>query len=487
MSDTPTTLTEPAWPLVTVTIDDDGRAVVNRLGTVHTLTHDTADAARDGVRSWIAEHIAALTQRPVPVTITDPAGLWHVLIGPDGTVTPSDHGKDRENRRHPRAVPDLTTETEPAGEPVATAADTQWSAPLPPPTADDTASTGRSATAHPHTSPIPVPTTAEDVPAEGQPETPSAPSSGSRGRHATASRSFLPDTVSVDPAQRGWRGFLAQLGFRTGPSAAELAEREDQQAISQHWPGPRSIAVVNGKGGAGKTPSTAVLAALFARAGGSGVLAWDNNETRGTLGWRTEQGPHEAHVHDLLPHAEELLAPTARAADLAAYLHHQRADKYDVLRSNPNVLAAEQRLTEADFDAIHRLSEKYFRLMLIDSGNDESAPHWLRMVDKADQLVVPTTTRVEHAEAARLLLDALRDRDQHCARLADNAVVIVSQADRHEKDAATIAAGFDGLARAAVTVPYDHALSETWLRLDALSPASRRAWLASAAEIARGL
>lgn len=66
-------------------------------------------------------------------------------------------------------------------------------------------------------------------------------------------------------------------------------------------------------------------------------------------------------------------------------------------------------------------------------------------------------------------------------------MVIVSQADREAKDAATIAAGFNGLARAAVTVPYDPALAATWLRLDALSEPSRRAWLAAAAQIARGL
>ncbi|MFD0760440.1 AAA family ATPase [Arthrobacter ulcerisalmonis] len=83
------------------------------------------------------------------------------------------------------------------------------------------------------------------------------------------------------------------------PSESERAERSDVLAVSQHWPGPRTIAVVNGKGGAGKTPTTVLLAAVFARHGGAGVLTWDNNQTRGTLGWRTEQGPHEATLLDL--------------------------------------------------------------------------------------------------------------------------------------------------------------------------------------------
>jgi len=259
------------------------------------------------------------------------------------------------------------------------------------------------------------------------------------------------------------------------------------RATSRHWPGPRTIAIVNGKGGAGKTPTTVILSSLFARNGGSGVLAWDNNETRGTLGWRTEQGPHEAHVLDLLPRAEALMQPTARAADLAAYVHHQVDDKYDVLRSNPLLLPHQQRLTAADFDAVHQVAAKYFRLIFVDSGNDETAPHWLQMISHADQLVVATTTRPDHAEAGRLLLDALRDRDEHARALADGAVVIVSQADREEASAATIMAGYEGLARQALTIPYDRAMRAPWLRYSALQPATRRAYLAAAAVVSEGL
>lgn len=328
------------------------------------------------------------------------------------------------------------------------------------------------------TSPEPdVPATAGAAPSESAPLT----------RREARARSFL--TVHEDdrPASSGWRGLLARLGIRAEPSGVEKAYRADVRAVSAHWPGPRTIAIVNGKGGAGKTPTTVLLSALFAGHGGSGVLAWDNNETRGTLGWRTEQGPHEAHVLDLLPRADSLMLPTARAADLAAFVHHQSADKFDVLRSNPTMLPHQQRLTTDDFDAVHAVAAKYYRLVLVDSGNDETAPHWLAMIDRADQLVVATTTRPDHAEAGRLLLEALGERDAHSAALADQAVVIVSQADREEASAATIAAGYDGLARTAVTIPYDKALRAPWLRLDNLHRDTQRAYLAAAAAVAGGL
>ncbi|MEB7503701.1 AAA family ATPase [Arthrobacter koreensis] len=300
---------------------------------------------------------------------------------------------------------------------------------------------------------------------------------------------FLDTQTAKIPAARGFRGFLASLGIRIAPSARELEERRDTRIVSQHWPGPRTISVVNGKGGANKTPTTVMLAAIFARNGGGPVLAWDNNETRGTLGWRTEQAQHDATVMDLLPETGLLLSPAAQSAMLAKFVHHQTDDKYDVLRSNPNVLASEQKVTKADFDALHSVASKYFRLNVVDSGNDESAERWLRMIDHTDQLVIATTTVEEHAEAGALLLEALQERGGKYAELARGAVVIVSQADRNgtEAQARRVAEAFKVLARAAVTIPYDPALVKGQIRYASLRPATQRAWLRAAAAVAGGL
>ena len=328
----------------------------------------------------------------------------------------------------------------------------------------------------------------------GMPEPPHQPGSRAearteRGRQEGRRASFLDLQPAVIPATKGFRGWLAGLGLRMSPSADELAERRDMRAVSRHWPGPRTISVVNGKGGANKTPTTVMLAAVFARNGGGPVLAWDNNETRGTLGWRTEQGPHEATVMDLLPQTSDLLSPSAQSALLARFVHHQVEDKFDVLRSKPDVLASEQKITAADFDALHEVASKYFRLNIVDSGNDESAERWLRMIDHTHQLVIATTTVEEHAEAGALLLEALAARGGRYAELAQNAVVIVSQSDRNGTDAQArhVADGFARLSRAAVTIPYDPALRKGQIRYESLKPAARRAWLAAAAAVAEGL
>lgn len=342
----------------------------------------------------------------------------------------------------------------------------------------------------------PVTTPAQPAPARPNPlaaDSTAAPASGvsTPGRRQVREQrqSFLNREQREQPATEGWRGFLASMGIRVAPSEAEKAQRIDRQAVSQHWPGPRTIAIVNGKGGASKTPTTILLSAVFARYGGGGVLAYDNNQTRGTLGWRTEQGPHDATILDLLPKATDLLSTGAQSADLAHFVHHQTTDRYDVLRSKPVALADAQRVDAGDVDAIHQVTSKFYRLIFIDSGNDESDPLWKRMIDLSDQLVVATTTKDEHAEAGALLLEALADRDERSAALADEAVVIVSESNDSAKptEAAEVRNGFSKLAREAVSIPYDPAMVDGVLHYDALRSATQRAWLRAAAAVAKGL
>ncbi|QCR20865.1 ATPase [Agrococcus sp. SGAir0287] len=333
------------------------------------------------------------------------------------------------------------------------------------------------------------------MPASATPAPQSAPARGyapgelSGPMTADGRHSFLEAAQRQTPAQQGLRGAMTRMGLKMAPSQEELAERADERAVSQHWSGPRTIAVVNGKGGAGKTPTTVLLSAMFAQLGGGGVLAWDNNQTRGTLGWRTERGPHEATLLELLPQAERLLSAGAQAGDLAAFVHHQTQDKYDVLRSKPMRLAHENRVSPADVDAIHAVASKYYRIIVIDSGNDESDPMWLRMIDHADQIVVATTTRADHAEAGALLLEALAQRDERSAILAQRSVVVVSQADpkASRQDVDGVISGYGPLAREVVRIPFDQAIVDGHLRLASLRPETRRAWLGAAAAVARGL
>lgn len=308
-------------------------------------------------------------------------------------------------------------------------------------------------------------------------------------RELRTRKSFLQTERPEEPASEGVRGTLNRLGFKMAPNAAEQSTRDDEKAVGQHWPGPRTIAVVNGKGGAGKTPTTILLAAVFARYGGAGVLAWDNNQTRGTLGWRTEAGAHDRTLLEMIPETDRLLGTGSQSADLAHFVHHQPREKYDVLRSKPIRLAHENRLRPEDVDAIHAVAAKFYRLIVIDSGNDESDPMWLRMIDRADQIVVATTTRDDHAEAGALLLEALEGRDERSAQLARKSVVVVSQADPKASaaDIEHVVGGYQALAREVVSIPFDHEMVDGHLYYSSLAKRTQRAWLSAAASVARGL
>ncbi len=297
---------------------------------------------------------------------------------------------------------------------------------------------------------------------------------------------FLVTEASSDPARSGWRGTANRFGLSLAPTSSEVSLRRSVRIVSQHWPGLRTVAIANAKGSASKTPTTIGLAAAFARHGGGGVAAVDNNPTRGTLPWRTEQGPHDASVTDLLPHVERLMTSDASASQLAAFLHHQTEDRYDVLRSKPERLGPP--FTAAEFDAVVRVLAKYYRLIVFDSGNDETAAVWQHMIEMATQLVVPTLARREWAEAGRLLLTELARSSEHGYNLATNAVVIVSQADprRGLGPAMEIAHGFEGLVRATAVIPYDPHMVEGHMRWTSLARETRDAWIHAAAMVATG-
>lgn len=463
------TETVPAWPKIDALTREDGSGEVTINGTSHPIETSSVDEARSAILARVTD-TAAKMQRPVRVTTTGPDGAWPLIVHPDGTVEP-------DPETDPTPAPAVVEETpeEPVQAPAAPIIDQVPTSPA-------------------ETPPAPSAPVYNGPPQPGNEWVRSAPAHAAAGDDQPQSRraarqSFLTQEQIEEPATQGWRGLLTRTGIRMTPSETERAERRDVQAVSQHWPGPRTIAIVNGKGGAGKTPTTVLLAAVFARYGGAGVLTWDNNQTRGTLGWRTEQGPHEATLLELLPQVDRLLSTGAQSADLAHYVHHQTRDRFDVLRSKPMALAHEQRVEPSDVDAIHAVAAKYYRLIFIDSGNDESDPMWLRMIDQTDQLVVATTTRDDHAEAGALLLEGLAERDERSAQLASRAVVIVNQADPKavSSDLARVADGYSGLARAAVTVPHDPAMVDGVLRYGSLRPATQRAWLAAGAAVASGL
>ena len=469
-----------------VELSEWGGSSVSMDGTFHALRAKSVEDARMEALELL-RRFAGDVGGPVNVRSTEPSGVFDFLINPDGST----HLPTREEHKPAAPAP-------PAAPPAAhSAASTPTTAPSPataPPAVAAPAPTGpveSAASAPAVVQPMPPrPTVAESPRAQGREPAAAAPVHQPRRREVQAElrrQSLLEEITTQGPAHHGVRGVLNSMGLSLAPSKAELTERDNITKVSRHWVGPRTIAVVNGKGGACKTPTAILLSALLARYGGGNVIAWDNNSTRGNLGWRTERGGHEATVVDLLPHASYLLGPEARSSDLEEFTHHQSVDRFDVLRSDPTQLSSEQPADEASFRAVHAGLARYYRVIMIDTGNDESLPAWSSMIERTDAIVVPIITRPEHAESARLLLDGLARSGRHGERLAEQATVIVSQASASEPAPAHYVEVFSGMARAAVGIPYDPAMSNSPLLLDSLRAATRRAWLAAGAALTGAL
>lgn len=480
MSTTPEVL---AFPNIKAIISPNGTAEVIVAGNSRVVPDGTSlQELRDNALALVLTEAKTL-QRPVRVSIEDPEGHGELIVHPDNRVESVSY--DTKPTRRRAEAPTTTPETvAPAViETVPTAAPTPAQA-----TVSVQPAVSQPVNPRPAAVQVPAAATADTAPAAA--EVPAT-------RRSLKDTSFLVSAPVLEPATQGWRGSLTRLGFRMDPSPEELAEREDIRTVSQHWPGPRTIAVVNRKGGANKTPTVVMLSAILARYSGAATVAWDNNESQGTLGWRTEKAAHDRSVLDLIDSSTELLSPSTNAAEIAKFVHHQTADKFDVLRSDENE-EGDHEVTAEEVDIAHQVLTRYYRLVVMDSGNTARAANWRRMIDHTNQLVVPVTAIEDRAEAARLTLQTLESRGGHDAELARNAVVIVSESTdakrsmsgdalkRAKAEAQRIADGFEPFVRAVVRIPYDPALVNGPIRYEALQPATQRAWLAAAAAVANG-
>ncbi|MBT0993244.1 chromosome partitioning protein [Cellulomonas sp. DKR-3] len=535
MSEGDGTTTAARLPQVTAEVHDDGTGQISVDGVVERIRMASLQEAG----AAITERIAALAGEvgsPVPVQVRDPDGMWSLLIHPDGLVdeAPADGGSARvgepgagpvatsgEGPDEPagdgsRADAGAGTSDRPGGFPSegttshGTASDRTAS--------EGTASEGTATGATPGSTPTgpaaggpgsatssaaaPATRSSDDSPAPGA----TSPTSSSLGAGAAAStrasegRESLPTLddllaarhpSTTGPAEHGWRVGVRRATFgavKPGPGRAEKRRRVQTAAVRRTFDGPRTVVVINPKGGAHKTTATMLLAATFGLQRGGYTLAWDNNETRGTLGWRSAHTDHQRTAVDLLQAMPSLGgAATVRVGDLDGYVRTQTAEQFDVLASDESSSSATS-MDAAAFASLHRVLSRFYRVLVIDTGNNMRASNWQEAVDAADQVVVVSTIREDTAQSAAWALDALRASGREDA--VRSAVTILSAPDRKiDKDLRKrLRAHFGALTRAVVEVPYDPSLVPGGpIDYEVLRPATRDAWLRATAVVADGL
>ncbi|WKN46813.1 hypothetical protein [Nocardioides sp. Arc9.136] len=356
------------------------------------------------------------------------------------------------------------------------AAPPQAAPPVPPPAVPPAA---------PSTPPVTSTAGTNAVPPSGEP--------GEPRRFMTAT-DFLDrraDEVDHGPASWGWRGKVRRWsGGLVSPrmGAAETSYENDRRTIQRDFDGPRTIAFINPKGGAAKT--TGVLAAgyTFGTVRGGGVVAWDNNETRGTLGIRGTRSTHRNTTRELLEDLNRFSdVYQSRIGDLGAFVRSQGDAHFDVLASDerPDVTGM---IRAQDFQAVHQLLERFYRVILVDTGNNMRAENWLAAADAADLLVVTSTVREDTGYSGLWMLDALQDAGYQNLKHKTVTVLSDPSAQVDSKLAHDLVQVYEQRTRAVYRVPYDPALvSGSVVPYASLSHATRMQWLKACAGMAAAL
>jgi MinD-like ATPase involved in chromosome partitioning or flagellar assembly len=271
-----------------------------------------------------------------------------------------------------------------------------------------------------------------------------------------------------------------------GPGRREQEYRHDVETVRRNFGGLRQVTVVNPKGGAGKTVAVLLLAMTFGQKRGGYVLAWDNNETQGTLGMRAQQDFHSRTVRDLLRDLDHFQGAQGRVGDLSQYVRAQGEGMFDVLASDESATAGEMLTAQACGD-IRDVVSRFYKLIFVDTGNNVRAQNWQAAIDATDQLVVTMSARNDSAETAARMLDHLDQQGRH--RLVRQAVTVVSMPpSRRDLDVPAITRHFAARTRTVLLAPYEPLIDTGEpLRYGQLSSSTRLAWLKIASAVAEGL
>jgi MinD-like ATPase involved in chromosome partitioning or flagellar assembly len=271
----------------------------------------------------------------------------------------------------------------------------------------------------------------------------------------------------------------------SAPPMASLNPVEQAVAVLRRNIGvPRVIAFANPKGGVHKTTATVLSAATIGSVRGRGVVAWDDNELRGTLGLRAGSARHAKTIRHLVTELSEVELYTGAALNerLDDFLRHASDGSYDVLAGEEDPRFS-WRLDPPTVRRVLDLLTRTHEIICVDTGNNVESGNWRTIMEAADQLVITSVPREDSAFSADWMMDVLTEAGRE--DLVANAVTLVSMTTpRPSAMQDDLVRHFRSRNRAVCVVPYDPSLEQGgWIDHTVLQPATREAWLQAAAVI----
>lgn len=507
---------------VIVIVKDDRTATVEYLRATFNSTVDAGENVMDPVRTLIAEFAEKAARPALAVVIYDvreDPEHYLMVCTDEGDLVPDDYADDDYDAtalagfKKWLAANGVKTKRKRAGSTSATSVEHLMDDPDPEPEPEVSAESAPA----PEPTVEPAPVTVERPTDHEVPEEPEDDALTAMAEAAFVKPERAQDTSVTGPtihkhvasdspfkssglmeegkhsprAKYGWQGAVNNLlNTNLAPGPAEAARRESVADIVAGWPGVKRVAVVNDKGGAGKTPVSILLAAAIARASTLPVAVFDNNESAGMAKDRVEVvGQHDATAKDLATQSagQEKMSAT----EVMQYMHYHPEDRYHLLAAHhPRIVDNEvdPPLSRDEVGAVYRALAEPYRLVVTDSGNSWTRENWGAMVARADQLVVPMVTSKDRFRRAEDTLNNLYNLGGVFQDLTRNAVVVVSTWQPGDRAvAADFADRWEGRVREVVVIPYDEHVGSHNLRFDALKPATQDAFLRLGAAVVRGL
>lgn len=251
----------------------------------------------------------------------------------------------------------------------------------------------------------------------------------------------------------GMRGALNKVGFNIGLSPAEQATENRHGRIRRQLTATYQIAVLNVKGGAGRTTTVATLGSTFAALRPDRVVAIDANPDFGDLSSRTNRHPYGLTLRDLAqePQLDAFSAVQSFAAITSANL---------AVVASPWSTAAVAALSGPEYLSAVTILRRHYNLLVVDCGTGVFDSATTAVLESSDAVVVVTPATVRGVTGAVATLEWLNSHGQYRLAAKSTIAIVHQHPAKPVVETARIEELFATAQRPTFVIPYDQHLTE---------------------------
>lgn len=223
------------------------------------------------------------------------------------------------------------------------------------------------------------------------------------------------------PAKHGWRGALYTLArINLGPGKDESYELALQERVRRIVRTTFPVAVLNLKGGVGKTVVVEALGSTFAEVRGDRVVAVDLDTDCGNL--------VDRHGRESSLSIVDLVSDTSvtRYLDVRAHTS-MNGSRLEVL-DGPNYARTDRPIDRDDFDKALPILKEHYSLVLMDCGTGLKTEIMDGILREARGLVIVTSASIDAMRETDMTVEWLRQNGYQ--RLLDSAILVINHNDR---------------------------------------------------------